>query len=217
MLKFIFKKQHQVELLIYNYLDNLRKTQEHFSNALNSCLEAGGFCDNFDFLREQTHKFESRADDIREEIKTLMYGKALIPESRGDIMGLLETIDEIPRLLELILQMIETQKLDIPEFMILDIMELIEISLESCDLLYKQVEGLFKKNEEINTLLSKIDHNESHCDHIERRIITQIFDSDLDPFQKLQLKELIVFMGEISDQTDRVSKRINIISLKRRV
>ena len=132
-------------------------------------------------------------------------------------MGLLEAIDEIPRLFELILYMIKTQRLVIPDFMFLDIKELIEVSLESCDLMIKQIEALFRKAVEIKALVSTIDHNESHCDHIERRIITRIFDSDLDPFEKLQLKEMIVYMGNISDQVDRVSKLINIISMKRRV
>ena len=216
MFKIFFKKQRQIEFLIYDYLDNLKMTEQYFSEALNTCFEKG-ICGDFDFLTKQTHKFESKADDIREEIKTLMYGKALIPESRGDIMGLLESIDEIPRILELILQMIKTQKLVIPDFIVLDIKELIEVSLESCDLLFKQASALFKKSEELRSLVSTIEHNESHCDHIERRIVSKIFDSDIDPFQKLQLKELIIHIGEISDQADRVSKRINIISMKRRV
>ena len=216
MLKMFSKKQRQIESLIYSYLDNLKITEKRFTEALNTCLKEGVSSD-FDFLAEQTHKFESKADDIREEIKALMYGKALIPESRGDIMGLLESIDEIPRIFELLLHMIETQKLVIPGFIVSDIKELIEISLESCDLLFKQVSALFKKSEELRSLVSTIDHNESHCDHIERRVITKIFDSDIDPFQKLQLKELIVNMGEISDQADRVSKRVNIISMKRHV
>jgi predicted phosphate transport protein (TIGR00153 family) len=146
-----------------------------------------------------------------------MYGKALLPESRGDIMGLLEAIDEIPRVLETILRMIETQRLIVPDFIVSDLKELTEISLESSGLLYKQVEALFKKRGEISPLVSQIDHHESHVDHIERRIITKAFDSDLDPFQKLQLKDLVVKMGEISDQADRVAKRVNIISMKRRV
>ena len=216
MLNIFFKKQRQIESLIYDYLNNLKMTEQHFSEALITCLK-NGVCDNFDFLTEQTHKFESKADDIREEIKALMYGKALIPESRGDIMGLLESMDQIPRILELILHMIETQKLVIPDFIVLDIKELIKISLDSCDLLFKQVSSLFKKNEDLGSLVTTVDHNESHCDHIERRIITKVFDSDIDPFQKLQLKDMIIHMGEISDQADRVSKRINIISMKRRV
>ena len=216
MLKFLFKKQLQIESLIYSYLESLKMVVQNFSEALNFCIENGTGGD-FYFLTEQTHKFESKADDIREEIKTLMYSKALIPESRGDIMGLLESIDAIPRVLELILHMIETQKLAIPDFIVPDIRELIKVSLDSCDLMFKQASALFKRSGGVRPLVAKIDHNESHCDHIERRIITKIFDSDVDPFQKLQLKEMIINMGEISDQADRVSKRINIISMKRRV
>ena len=95
MFGFLFRKQREVESLIYKYLDNLEITKKRFSEAVNTCLD-NGLCDHFEFLIIQTHKFESKADDIREEIKTLMYGKALIPESRGDIMGLLESLDEIP-------------------------------------------------------------------------------------------------------------------------
>jgi predicted phosphate transport protein (TIGR00153 family) len=213
---FFFKKQRQVESLIYEYLDALRMTQKHFSDALNMCLEEGP-CGDFDFLSEQTHKFESKADDIREDIKTLMYEKALIPESRGDIVGLLEAMDEIPGILQRVLQMINTQKLVIPAFIISDLKELMSISIGSCELLLKQVEALFKRTTGIRAFVSTIDHNESHCDHIERRIITKIFESDIDPFQKLQLKEFVVYIGEISDQADRVSKRVNVISMKRRV
>ena len=216
MLRFFFKRQLKIESLIHSYLSNLKMSQQSFDEALNTCLE-DGVCDHFDFLTEQTHKFESKADDIREEINTLMYGKALIPESRGDIMGLLEALDQIPRLFEVILYMINTQRLVIPDFVSLDVKELTEVSLESCDLMIKQIEALFKKTAGIEALVSTIDHNESHCDHIERRSITRIFDSDLDPFEKLQLKEMIVHMGDISDQVDRVSKQVNILSMKRRV
>jgi predicted phosphate transport protein (TIGR00153 family) len=113
--------------------------------------------------------------------------------------------------------MLRTQKLFFPEFLKLDIQELIRVSLESCDLMIKQIDVMLKKKEGIKALLSAIDQNESHCDHIERRIIIKLFDSDLEPFLKLQLKEMVIVMGEISDQADRVSKRVNIITLKRRI
>jgi len=216
MFRFLFKKEQQVEQLIYGYLGNLKMVQDNFLEAMNVYFERG-FCEDFEFLIEQTHKLESKADDTRYEIETLMYAKALIPESRGDILGLLEAIDQIPGLFELILYMIQTQKLAIPDFLVMDVRELVSVSLQCCDLLVKEVEALFRKSEEIRSLVATIDNNESHCDHIERRIITRIFDSDLDPFQKLQLKEMVIQLGEISDQTDRVSRRVHIISIKRRV
>jgi len=132
-------------------------------------------------------------------------------------MGLLDEIDKIPHRFESILYLIQIQKLTIPDFIELDIKELVRISLECCDLLVRQVVALFKKTEDIRSLVATIDTNESHCDHIERRMITQVFDSDLDSFKKLQIRELIKKIGDIADQADRVSKRINIINLKRRV
>jgi hypothetical protein len=191
-------------------------TQMRFYEALGLCLDHNTE-GTFTFLTEQTHKFESKADDIREEITTLMYGKALLPESRGDIMKLLEEVDVIPRVFERVLYMIKTQKLSIPDFIVPDIDKLVSVSLASFDLMLKQVENLLKRRQEIRSLVSTIDYNESACDHIQRRMITRVFDSDLDPFLKMQLKELIFCIGEISDQADRVSKRINIISMKRRV
>lgn len=217
MFNFLFKKEHHIERLIYAYLDNIKLSQESFANALQECFLHGEKCENFEFFLRQTHKYESKADDVREEINDLMYGKALIPDSRGDILGLLAELDEIPHLFEHILYMIQTQRIHLPEMLRADLTALVTLSLDTCDLLYRQCEALFKKNTGIRELVNTIDTNESHCDHFERTLLTKLFDSDIDPFLKLQLKELLLEIGEISDQADRVSKRINIISLKRRV
>jgi len=116
MLEVFFKKERQLESLIYNlesliynYLENMGKIQKHFAKAMNICLKEG-VSDDFCFLMDQTHKFESRADDLRDETNELMYSRALIPESREDIMALLERVDEIPRSFEKILNMIRTPK-----------------------------------------------------------------------------------------------------------
>ena len=216
MLELFFKKERQLEKLIYEYLENLGSIQSQFVKAMDLCLEKG-VCDEFCFLIEQTHKFESKADDLRDEINELMYSRALIPESREDFMSLLESMDRIPGTLEVILNIISTQKIIIPDFIRQDIRELIRLSMESCDLMARQVDVMLRKEEGVRSLLSSIDQNESHCDHIERRIIIKIFDADIDPFLKLQLKEMALAMGEISDEADRVSKRVNIMNIKRRV
>lgn len=215
MFKIFFRKQHQVQVLLFKYLEALKLTQRHFSLALETCLTNDKAFGDFGFLTNQTHRFESQADDVREEIKTLMYEKVLLPESRGDIMRLLDGMDNIPRYMEIVLNMIKTQKLAIPDFIAPDIRELVRASLEAVDLMRCQVEDLFKRKGRIKELVSVIDQKESQCDKIERRLISAIFDSDLDGFLKLQLKELVVYLGEISDFVDVMSKRINIMNLKR--
>lgn len=217
MFSFLFKKEHQIETLIQEYLANFVLAKDSFKEAFDTCILSGTDCINFEFHIKQTHKYESKADDIRENINNLMYSKALIPESRGDIMRLLEAIDQIAHLFETALFIIQTQRIDVPHFILPDLNELLRISLACCDIIVRQTKTLIKSSEGIRSLMNTIDINESRCDHFERRIITKIFASELDPFLKLQLKDLILQIGEISDQADRVSKQINIMSLKRRV
>ena len=216
MFNFLFKKEIKLQTLIDDYLANLVKIQESFLKAMHRCY-TNCLDGDFEFLMEQTHKYESKADDIREQINNIMYGKVLIPDARGDIMELLSCTDEIPRLYEHILYMIHDQQIALPDFLLADVKDLLRMSVECCDMLVQQVEALFRKKEGIRSFLNKIDINESHCDHAERRIIAKVFASDLDPFDKLQIKELIQLMGDISDQADSCSRLINIISLKRRV
>ena len=218
MFKFIFQKEHQIESLIYDFLNAMALSQDNFLKALEACLLNGTSCENFEFFIRQTHKYESKADDIHQDINDLMYSKVLIPESRGDILELLEALDSIPDLFEHILYLIQTQKLTLPQILISEIRELVRISLESCDLVVRQTIALFKNTENMRKLLSTIDTNESHCDHIQRKMITKIFEApEIDPIEKLQIKELIENIGAISDRTEKVSRAVNIISLKRRV
>lgn len=157
MFKFLFKKEHNVERLIYAYLDNIKLSQESFGNALQECFLHGEKCENFEFFLRQTHKYESKADDVRQEINDLMYGKALIPDSRGDIMGLLAALDVIPHLFENILYMIQTQHIELSEILCVDLKALVGLRLETCDLLYRQTEALFKKSDHIRELFNTID------------------------------------------------------------
>ena len=79
----------------------------------------------------------------------------------------------------------------------------------------EQVEALFSTQQGIRELVARIDLLESQCDHIERNLIRAVFGSDLDVSQKIQIKQIILQIGDISDQVDRVSKRVNIIRMKR--
>ena len=43
----------------------------------------------------QIDHYESRADELRREIENHLYTHSLIPENRGDVLGLLEHLDDV--------------------------------------------------------------------------------------------------------------------------
>jgi len=58
---YLSKKERQLESLIYNYLKTCGIIQSHFVKAMNTYLKEG-ISEDFQFLIEQTHKVEPRAD-----------------------------------------------------------------------------------------------------------------------------------------------------------
>ena len=180
-------------------------------------LQEGKASSTFEVLVAETHKAESRSDDILEKIVTLLFEKALIPDLRGDILKLLETADEIPDQFDRILSIILAQRVVLPEALKPDFRELLTVSLEACSFTLESIRSLFESGERAARLLFKADQLESQGDHIERRIIVRIFESDWDPLQKILLRDLTQRMGDIADSAVQACRQVNLIVIKRRV
>jgi uncharacterized protein len=216
MFRFLFRKERQVEQFIFTYIDHLAEARERFVKAMELYLSAG-LCDDFRFLAEQTHKAESKADDVRYAVESMMYERALLPESRGDILGLLEAVDAIPGIFDRILYTIDNRRIHAPAFLIADLREMVQVSVEAVEAFEKQLRALFIGHTDVRPLIQLIDRDESHVDHIERRAMRLLFDSAIEPFEKLQAKDLVVELSDVSDLAHQVSRRVYIISVKRRV
>ncbi|MCE9615715.1 MAG: DUF47 family protein [Lentisphaerae bacterium] len=216
MLRFLFRKERQVEQFIFSYIDYLGEARERFAKAMEVYLR-DGLCDNFRFLAEQTHKAESKADDVRYAVESMMYEQALLPESRGDILGLLEAVDAVPGIFDRTLYTIDNRRIQVPEFLIAELREMVQVSVEAVEAFEKQLRGLFTAHEDVRPLIQLINRNESQVDHIERNVMRQLFDSPIDPFAKIQTKDLLVELADISDLAHQLSRRVYIISVKRRV
>ena len=54
-----------------------------------------GLSEEYTTRFEQVCDIETSADTLRSEIKLAIYSDLLIPDSRGDVLGLIETADEV--------------------------------------------------------------------------------------------------------------------------
>ena len=217
MLRFLFKKQRKVESLIGEYVHSVEVAQDMFLRSMETYLQAGECSPTFEVLVEETHKAESRSDDVLEKIVKLLFQKALVPDLRGDILNLLETADEIPDQFDRILKSICNQKILLPESLNLDVRELVTLSLEACSFAMESVRTLLERGDRAARLLFRTDQLESQGDAVEKRIIVRIFESDWDPLQKILLRDLTQKMGDIADSAVQVCRQINLIVIKRQV
>ncbi len=212
----LFRKERQVEQFIFSYLDQVVACRRSFDRAMDVFLREG-ISDEFHFGVQETHRGESKADDLRYAVEATMYEQAILPEARGDLLGLLENADAIPGALDRLLRIVSTRRMRVPAFMTDDLRRMVTVSLEAVDVFVDQFRDLFLGREDTRAQVRAIDEKERHVDHLERRLMEALFDSPEDAFTKLQGKDLLMELGEISDLAHQMSRRLYILSVKRRV
>lgn len=198
------------------YFDRCDLCFQRFQEAMDHFFDAG-LTEAFAKAVDQVNRAEGDADDQRREIEYLLYGRALLPESRGDLLGLIETYDKLPNIVETIVFALSCQQFEIPEVWQERFQSLVSINLESLVLARKAVDSLLANPKSTLHITKEIEHKESESDRYERSLMTDVFSSEHDLAVKLLLKDLILLMGAISDRAERVADRIAITAIKRQV
>jgi uncharacterized protein len=213
---FIFRRKvKSVFSKLNTYLDHLDECKDRFVICITELINRGVQEREKKYVMN-VHKAESTADDLRREIECDLYNKALIPELRGDVLGILETADRIPSCFQSICYYISLQQIEIPVDYVPLFHQLIKINLEAYLLLNKGIRGFFL-NKEIFHEIQEIDIKESESDRGERELIEKIFASSMDKVDKILLKEIVEKIGDISDQCQVVSDRLTLAVIKRRI
>ncbi|MBN2725323.1 MAG: DUF47 family protein [Deltaproteobacteria bacterium] len=216
MAPFFWSKSKSVEEMIENYMLSVDECIQSCSNGIEDYI-TNGCTDTFITLNKKTHQAESRADDIRREIEFKLYGKALLPESRGDLLGMLESIDNIPGAAEGSINIFYLERPEITEFVKKIIPDLLEVNLEAYSLIRKAVDAILNNPRETLYIDKEIDSRESKADTMQQDIVLSIFKSDLELAHKNQLKAIISSINRISDRCQDSADRMSIIAIKRRI
>ncbi|TFG44775.1 MAG: TIGR00153 family protein [Candidatus Brocadiia bacterium] len=213
---FFITRQKKIESLLDEYRQRVANCLEIFEEAFAAYLqEPDRKLLESNYIK--VHKAESEADDIRREIEVMMYSKALFPESRGDILGLLETMDKVPNQAEYAVHMLFGQHIHVPEAYRVQLTQLVSVCQRCVKAMLEGAEKLFLDFTTATALVGKIDELESEADHLEQSIIEQVFASEMDGFEKLQMRDIVKQIAGISDRAENVGDRIRIIAAKRRV
>lgn len=215
-MEIFFSKKNRVYQMVENYLHKMLETADLFKKAIEKYFETGLSTD-FKEMIETTHLSESMADDIRREIELEMYEKSLIPESRGDILGLLEATDEVMNKAQSVLYQIETENLEIPVEFKEEFLRLIHNNISAFEVAIDGFRTLFHNLKDVREKVQEVDKRESSSDRMERELIRKIFVADYDTGKKILLKDLVIEIGNISDMSEEVTDRLNIVAAKRMV
>ncbi len=211
----LWKKEKSVIDKIKTYLEQVDRCRSRFRLCVEKLVLEPENPENAAIV-EEVHRSESKADDLRRSIELQLYERALIPESRGDVLGLLETMDVIPGMFQSLCYQLLLEKIVFPEQFGERFLHLVDVNLKSYDLVRQAVLGLFY-SKDVKDQTDLVDAVESDSDHIERDLIRDIFNCKMDKADKILLKEIVIFTGDISDQAETVKDRLILAIIKRKI
>ena len=176
-----------------------------------------GDLDDFAARIEAVRDLENQADDLRKHTETMLYTYSLIPESRGDVLGLLENMDNVIDRAKEVLQSFDVQRPQIPEDYHQLFIELTENCIQAVDNVVGAARAFFRDTTVVRDFINKVDFYESEADRVGFKLKKQIFASELDMGHKLHLRYFAEQIESISDIAEDVGERLAIATIKRSI
>jgi uncharacterized protein Yka (UPF0111/DUF47 family) len=95
----LFGAQHEIEKKLADYLQQTEAMAVDMQRGVEAYLKQD--LDGFSRLFDRINEAEHRLDTLRREIEEEIYRRRLLPDTRGDLLGLLESVDKIPNRIRL--------------------------------------------------------------------------------------------------------------------
>ena len=213
---YLFSKNKVLLEKYTNYLNLCVETIEIFREAVEYSMKTG-IDEHYEVLTKKVHGKESAADGMRRIIECEMYEQSLLPESREDLLDIIERIDAVPNGADHLATLLMMQKTEIMPCLKKEISELLSISLESFKYTREAALDCFMKMHKIMELQTLIKNAESIGDSLEHEMIRRIFEEKIGMGEKLVQKDIVYQIGDICNMCEHVMDRIVICSIKRKL
>ncbi len=212
----LFRRTRSLELEIDRFLNQLSESGLLFKSALHTYLREGA-SEEFERKLQQVNALESQNDSLRRSIETQLYEQTLIPESRGDVLGLLENLDSVHSLLEGALWQFSIETPAIPESLYPLYGDLTDAAVNALESLILASRAFFRNIEAVGDHMHKVMVHEKEADKIGTKLKRKIFGSDLPLYEKAHLRNFCEHIDNVADRSEDVADRLAIYAIKRQI
>ena len=209
---------HQTKIMtaqIDDYLDTLSEGVIVFSMAIADYVrgEDARFQERVKTVRELEHK----CDDLRRMIERHLYSHSLIPESRGDVLGLLENLDDVINTAKASLLSMAVERPEVlPDNKDVWI-ELAGTAAHTAEAVILASRAFFRNPHNVADHLHKVYFHEKEGDKVAEALKRRIFSADIELARKMHLRDCACSIDNVSDAAEDVADRLSIYTIKRTV
>ncbi len=211
----LFGKTRELESKIDEFLDHTSQVGLLFLEGIRNYLDER--VEEFEQRCAQVTELEKRADDLRHEIERQLYIETLIPDSRGDVLGIMEHTDEVINIAKATLTQFSVEEPDIPNELDADYLELANFGNRSVQELVSGIRSFFRGGRSVSDYTHKVAFWEKEADQVAEKLRRRIFETDLDLSRKIHLGNFVRLIDAMADEAEDVSERLAISAIKRSI
>lgn len=208
-------KAKTLELEIEQYLGLIDQSALLLEEAIKKYLNHR--FEEFEKKSAELNETERQADELRRQITHRLYAEMLIPDSRGDVLGLLETTDNLADVAKRVANHFSIEKPEIFPVLKDDFQELTEISVKAVGELTLAVRAFFREVYRVTEHLDKVHFWEHEADEVEDRLKRKAFEApDVKEFSKrVHMRYFAERISLLADEAEAVAERLAISAIKR--
>ncbi|ASJ10514.1 TIGR00153 family protein [Thermococcus sp. P6] len=207
-------KEGNVFEMIENHLEVVGETLVAFRELMDAYLD--GDLERAKAFEGEVAKLESKADNLRREIETMLYEGAFLPASRGDYVRLSELIDQVADAAESASHTLILARPKVPEELKGEFMRLVESAIETYTLLKDAVRALNSDFGRAIELAKAVEDAEEKADSVEYDVKGKVFESEtVTTYAKLVWNQILTKVGDIADRAEDASDQVLLMAIKR--
>ncbi len=188
-------------------------------NTLNSIIEyvENGENERVRDLSKKAHIMESRADKYRRDIVDKLIKDAFAPDSRRELMSLVENIDNVADGAEEILDSVIFIGVDLSILDVEELNDIAEMIKRQYTLLKDAILGIFTDVISAASQTSRLQQIEAHVDRYEEKIIRQLCTEDVELAHKIVCQKIVKSIADLADIIENAGDDISVIAVLRKV
>lgn len=211
----IFKSTSEVIGQIEEFLTIVDQSSLVFVNGIRNYLK--GNREEFVSAMQKADEMEGKADELRRSVEDALYRHSLLPEFRGDVLHLLEKLDDLVDIAKENLLQFDVESPDIPPEVHEDFIDLAKTSVKAVEAIVLSVRTFFHDPRSVKDLLPKVYFYEEEADRasnaLKRRIYKEI--PGLDLSRKSHIRFFIHQAENLSDVSEAIADILAILAIKR--
>jgi len=210
----ILKKRMRIGKQVEEFLDKVSQAGLIFKSGVDAYLSDSH--ESFERKIDDIVTVEHDGDVLRRDLEEMIFVHTLIPESRGDVLELLENLDALLDRFKRVLLKFKIESPQLFETIKQDLKELTACAVEAVEAIVCSSRGFFKDVSSVANHIHKVSYWEKESDTIAIKIKQTIFGQDDIPLShKLQLRDFVDNIDKIADRAEDVSDKLQIYVIKR--